>query len=339
MRQRYWAEVTYLFSHRIYRRVLRNPLRTAHGLWTEREGVIVRLEDAEGRVGFGEIAPIPDFGTESLEEAVAACRGLGDRIESSVFQQLPGRLGCVRFALSSAMTMAANAGAARVPVTALLPAGRAVLEALPARLEAGFLVFKWKVGVGDAADEMGVLDDLLARLPAYAKLRLDANGAWDRRVAAKWLDRCADRPVEFVEQPLAPEDRDGLMGLAQDFPVKLALDESVVRLESAAVWQQRGWPGLFVVKPALSGPLDELLAWVERTKADVVLSSAIETAVGRAAILRFALAHPVLLKRAVGFGVGELFGERDWDGPVMGPVLDTNWVNAVNPEAVWNALS
>jgi len=41
----------------------------------------------------------------------------------------------------------------------------------------------------------------LAVLPAYAKLRLDANGALDRRQAAKWLARCRRTPLEFVGNP------------------------------------------------------------------------------------------------------------------------------------------
>jgi len=69
----------------------------------------------------------------------------------------------------------------------------------------------------------------------------------------------------------------------------------------------------------------------------VVLSSAIETALGRAAILRTALTQP-LTKRALGFGVGEIFGDRRWDGPFLGPVLDASWVNAVNPEDLWSSL-
>ena len=110
----------------------------------------------------------------------------------------------------------------------LLPAGRAALEALPDKIEAGFLAYKWKVGVGDLDEELGILDDLFAMLPAYARLRLDANGAWERRQAQRWLAHCAERPVEFVEQPVAAGDEDTLLGLAREFPVTLALDESVV---------------------------------------------------------------------------------------------------------------
>jgi O-succinylbenzoate synthase len=352
--------MTYRLTHRPYRLPLRVPLRTAHGLWAEREGVLVRLEDEAGGIGYGEVAPIPWFGTETPEEATAMLAALGDQPAAAVLDAVPDRFGCVRFALAAAQEMVerdrrargsesagqkARPGAslppagARVPVTALLPAGRPALDALPARLESGFLVFKWKVGVGDPADELALLDDLLALLPAYAKLRLDANGAWDRRTAAKWLARCAERPVEFVEQPLAPADEDGLRGLAGDFPVTLALDESVARLADARRWQSEGWPGVFVIKPAIAGPLAELQAWAAATKADVVLSSAIETALGRAAVYAFALAQPALTKRAPGFGVGEVFNDRRWNGPVTGPALDPGWSQGVNAEELWNALS
>ena len=53
-----------------YRRAFRQPLRTAHGEWATREGFLVRVEQ-EGRVGYGEVAPLPEFGSETLAEATA----------------------------------------------------------------------------------------------------------------------------------------------------------------------------------------------------------------------------------------------------------------------------
>lgn len=329
----------YRFGHKTYRLPLRAPLRTAHGAWTEREGIIVRLEGETGRVGFGEIAPLPWFGTETLAEAEELCRKFGATAEGELLDAVPVRFGCVRFALAQARERpSTGSGQSRLPVAALLPAGREALQALPVKLEAGFLAFKWKVGVGALDDELGIFDDLLAALPAHATVRLDANGAWDRRQAEKWLTRCADRPVEFVEQPVAPADEDALRGLAADYPVTLALDESLVRLAEARRWQAQGWPGVFVIKPALAGPLNELAEWITATKADVVLSSAIETALGRATILHAALSRS-LTKRALGFGVGEIFGDRRWDGPLLGAVVDSSWSDAVNPEELWTALN
>lgn len=328
------------FQFRRYRLPLRQPLRTAHGVWAEREGTLVRLEDEAGRAGYGEIAPISWFGTETPAEAEDVCRKLGDKVTDEQLDAVPVRFSCVRFALAAARAgerhVIRDIEPRRIPVTALLPAGRDVLTVLPGKLEAGYLSFKWKVGVGSVDDELGILDDVLAALPGYVKLRLDANGAWDRRAAAKWLARCADRPVEFVEQPVNPQDEATLLGLAADYPVTLALDESVTGLAAAQRWQGLGWPGLFVIKPALAGPLPDLIAWVAATKADIVLSSAIETAVGRAAILRAALAHP-LTTRAVGFGVGEIFGDRRWDGPVMGPIFDQTWLDGIDAAAAWDA--
>jgi len=331
----------YSFSFRPYRLPLRTPLRTAHGPWTEREGILVRLEDEKGKVGFGEIAPIPWFGTETLAEAEEICRKFGDKVTAEMLDQVPARMGAVRFALAAALSRPGVPSATpRVPVTALLPAGKAALAALPTRIEAGFLSFKWKVGVESPDEELGLLDELVAALPDYAKLRLDANGAWNRQQAGRWLTRCADRPIEFVEQPVAPSDEATLHGLAEDYPVKLALDESVTRLDEARRWQAEGWSGIFVLKPALAGQLEEVAAWVVATQADVVLSSAIETALGRAAILRFALRHhAVLLRRSPGFGIGDVFGDRRWDGPFLGAVMDESWVAAINPEELWNALS
>ncbi|MBI2814366.1 MAG: o-succinylbenzoate synthase [Opitutae bacterium] len=335
--------MAYRFSFKSYRLPLRAPLRTAHGVWAEREGILVRLEEETGRVGFGEIAPLPWFGTETMVEAEEICRKFGATVDAGTLEAVPARFGCVRFALAGARSGTCHLiddkeSAMRLPVTALLPVGRTALVTLPAKLEAGFLSFKWKVGVGAVDDELGILDDLLAALPSYAQLRLDANGAWDRRQAARWLKRCAERPVEFVEQPVPAADEAALLGLAADYPVTLALDESVTGLAAAQRWQGLGWSGVFVIKPSLAGPLEETAAWITTTKADVVLSSAIETALGRAAILRTALTQP-LTRRALGFGVGEIFGDRRWDGPILGPVLDRSWISAVNPEEIWNALN
>jgi len=329
-------------AYRNYRRTLRTPLRTAHGSWRERTGLLVQLTAPDGGVGYGEIAPIPEFGTETLAAAEAVCRSLTGPVTAATLDAVDPKLGCVRFALAMAREVS---GAATAPptgerraVTALLPAGAAALALLPTRLAEGFLSFKWKVGVASADEELGLLDDLLAVLPTYARLRLDANGAWERRPAERGLAARAERPVELVEQPGPPAERDLLFGLARDFPVTLALDEAVTGLAAARAWQAEGWSGVFVIKPALAGPLAEVADWVRATRADVVWSSAAESCVARASILRTVLA-PDLGTRALGFGMGALVGERIWDGPTVGPLLDASWGAGVAAEDLWNALS
>jgi O-succinylbenzoate synthase len=226
--------------------------------------------------------------------------------------------------------------------------------------------------VGDLADELALLDDICGALPSGGKLRLDANGAWNRRQAERWLERCADRPIEFVEQPCFADASQGetqrrrtedvLLGLAGDYPTALALDESLVGDGDFERWIDAGWPGVFVVKPSLLGNVSGALAQLEKAKAQVVFSSALETAVGARAALRVAFAWKggdsstgsgqassagsgqtastgSGQARALGFGVWPLFADARFDGPYAAPFLRREDVQRINPEAVWTALS
>jgi len=358
--------MSFLFAYRRFALPFRAPVRTAHGPWAVREGLIVRVSDATGAVGYGEIAPVPWFGTETVDEAAAALQALAGRVDETQIAALPVGLSCSRHGLRAALAVvgqrgelappadanmpgqrpglqlgAPNPAALQLPVAALLPAGREALAAVAAKAELGFRVFKWKVGVGDNDEELGLLDDLLARLPGGARLRLDANGAWDRRRAGRWLDRCAERPIEFVEQPVAPTARgadDLLLGLAGDFPTPLALDESLVHDGDVQRWLALGWPGIFIVKPSLLGDPAAVSALLAQARAGVVFSSALETAVGAQAALRLAFAWPGE-RRALGFGVYPLFADARFDGPPAAPFVRVEDVAQLNPEAVWNALS
>lgn len=343
--------MNYHLAYRRYRLPFRAPVRTAHGRWTEREGVLVRVTGAgDGVVGYGEVAPIPDFGTETVDEAEAVLRELGAQASDDRIAAVPTHYQCVRQALAAAREVAGPvAGGRSIGVAALLPAGRAALEALRTKEEMGFRVFKWKVGVGDVADELSLLDDLCGALPAGAKMRLDANGAWDRRKSERWLERCADRPVEFLEQPVAVAARgaeDLLRGLAEDFPTPIALDESIASERDIERWVGAGWPGIYVVKPSLLGDVAGVMARLKLAKAKLVFSSALETAVGAKATLRWAFqwdgevaADGTTMRRALGFGVWPLFADARFDGPFAAPFLRWDDVERLNAEAVWNALN
>jgi O-succinylbenzoate synthase len=342
--------MSHRLEYRRYRLPFRNAVRTAHGLWCEREGLILRLEHEAGGVGFGEVAPIPWFGTETLPEAEAVLAGFGGAVDDGGVERIDERYGCVRFALSCALRREPGTAAARrLPVAALLPAGKPACDAADEAMEAGYVAFKWKVGVLDDADEWVVLDDLLARLPGHAKLRLDANGAWTARRAVRWMERCAERPIEFVEQPCFADAsqgavqqgrvNDALLGLAADYPTPIALDESVAGLPALRSWLERGWPGVVVVKPVLAGNPAELLALLTANEADVVFSSAFETGVGRKAVLRTAFAFQGPQPRALGFGVGPLFQDARFDGMPPVPFLEIDAVDRLNSEVIWNALS
>jgi len=380
--------VNYLLHVRRYAQPLRAAVRTAHGVMREREGVLVRLEDAAAGpgqpAGFGEAAPVPGFGGGTADDVEAALRGLGSadaatgarRVGEEELEARVAQGGCVGFGLESALreihrldppvgqvgnpapssgegerriqlNELAYGGPEFLPVAALLPAGRAAVEKIGPLAEVGFRTFKWKVGVAPVGEELPLLDDLCAELPSGARLRLDANGAWDRRTAAP------ARPVEFVEQPCfaaAASDaarhrrmEDLLRGLAEDYPTAIALDESLAGANDIERWLAADWRGMWVIKPSLTGGA-ESLARLRASGADVVFSSALETAVGARAALRVAFAWPAPTVagkpvRALGFGVWPLFQDSRFDGPALAPFFWARDVERINAEAAWNALS
>jgi O-succinylbenzoate synthase len=338
-------------EYRRYALPFRGPVRTAHGPWTAREGLIIRVEDETGRTGYGEAAPIPWFGTGTVAENEAVLAGLGGVVEAGSLDRIDERFGCVRFALACALGAESGPAPAvpQLPVAALLPAGKGACAAADQALETGYVAFKWKVGVFDDADERVILDDLLARLPGHASLRLDANGAWTPRRAMKWLECCADRPIELVEQPCfagaaagaAAQRRaeDALLGLAADYPTPIALDESVTGLASLRAWLARGWRGVLVIKPALAGDPASVLALLEKSRADVVFSSAFETRLGRQAALRIAFAYENPRPRALGFGPGPWFADERFDTREPGAFLTPADIGRMNTVGLWNALS
>ncbi len=326
---------------RRYRLSFRKPVRTSAGVWALREGVYVRAELGTGAVGFGEAAVLPAFGTETLDEALSALDSLGATTTLEEIARVTAGLPALRNALGQALGAPSAPVHRSLPVAALLPAGRDALAAAPPLADAGFRTFKWKVGVLAADDERAILDDLLATLPEASRVRLDANRAWDARTADRWLDFASCRPVEFVEEPVGgPEEavRDALRGLAADYPVPVALDESVSREGDVRGWIESGWPGVYVIKPSLLGDPGAVLASLAAAGSKVVFSSALETALGARAALRaaFAWSPPSF---ALGFGVWPLFEASAFDGPRAAPFLSAEDIERINPEALWNAAT
>jgi len=289
---------------------LRQPLRTARGAWTTRAGLWLELRDAQGRSGWGEVAPLPEFGSETLAQARALCDQLGATVTAAQIEAIADEFPACQFALESALADLHGAIAAPEPPAAacaqLLPAGAAALAAWQPAWQQGRRCFKWKIGVLPVAEELTLLRELAAALPEGAQLRLDANGSLDRPATERWLQAAAALPrselVEFLEQPLPPDDLPLLRSLSRDYPTPLALDEAVATLPQLANCYARGWWGIVVIKPAIAGSPRRLRQFCQEHPVDAVFSSVLETRVGRRAALALAaeLANP---SRALGFGV------------------------------------
>ncbi len=307
------------FEFHPYRRKFKRPLQTSHGTWEFREGIILRLRDDCDCAALGEIAPLNWFGSETFEQALAFCRQLPPQLDEEIIFSIPTELPACQFGFESAWESAISnpkIPQSRQPIplpsSGLLPAGTAALQAWQPLWNQGYRTFKWKIAVAPIQDELPLFHQLANSLPAAAKLRLDANGGLNDMHAKQWLQACDDMAgiVEFIEQPLAVEALPAMLKLSDRFSTPIALDESVATLSQMQDCYQRGWRGIFVIKPSIAGSPRHLREFCQSRQIDAVFSSVFETAIGRQAALNLA-AELSRQNRAVGFGVSQWFDDED----------------------------
>lgn len=304
-----------------YTRRFVSPLRTAHGNWAERRGLIVRIEEG-GRVGYGEVAPIPWFGTETLDAAQAFLEQWVPRPEIADDGGRMLALPCCAFGISAALAELKEPECfSDVSVARLLPAGARALEILKGP---GHSVFKWKIGVESPEVELAVLQDLLARLKAGRRLRLDANGGLDPATLELWLSVLSAHldQIEYLEQPLSVGQEQLMAEAMQRSGVPIALDESLNGAEGRHWLKPGAWAGPLVIKPALMGNVEDLLMRLRPVAKQVVLSSVFETAVGRRNALRLA-AELSELQYAIGFDTQAAFEDELGAGDVWSQLVGT----------------
>ncbi|MGB6017035.1 MAG: o-succinylbenzoate synthase, partial [Nodosilinea sp.] len=285
-------------------------------------GLLIRLRDSSGRVGYGQIAPIPWFGSETLEDALTFCHAQDKEWRA---ETVPDALPATQFGLGCALAAlvgeSPDAGCepAIADICGLLPAGEAALDLASQRLAQGHRTLKWKIGVHTVDDEIHWLERLMEKLPNHTQLRLDANGGLSIDQAEQWLAVC-DRintdthmaAIEHLEQPLPPDQIAAMKALGRRYRTAIALDESVATLNQLEDCWAEGWRGVVVIKPAIAGSPQRLQVFCQTHRPQLVFSSAFETIVGRQAALAVASRCSSAPVAALGFGTQGWFAD-DWD--------------------------
>ncbi|OCR02959.1 o-succinylbenzoate synthase [Oscillatoriales cyanobacterium USR001] len=327
--------MSYQFDFRPYQRKFKQPLETSQGLWSIREGIIIRLIDKNGKFSFGEIAPIAWFGSETFEQAIDFCRQLPAIITEKIIFAIPNEFPACQFGFESAwenitenLTENITKSIETVPLSSnlgtihssLLPSGKAALQAWQTLWHQGYRTFKWKIGVGKIAEEFKIFEQLIYAIREMKKsafLRLDANGGLSYNQACQWLQFCdflaSDKStvnIEFIEQPLPVNQFETMLELSSRYSTPIALDESVATLNQLQECYYRGWEGVFAIKPCIAGYPSKLRKFCQTYDIDVVFSSVFETKIGREKALNLA-AQLSYHNRALGFGVNHWFDEDE----------------------------
>lgn len=220
----------------------KEPYVTARGRLEQREMALLRLRDEEGRVGLGEAVPLSLRGGATLKTVVAELEELGERDELSeeVLRQetpmlsAPARCAALTALLDLRSRRTGEADGAvdtqAVECNATLVAGEPTAVAADAErwVAEGFSTFKLKLGAGDDVGQVRAVRDAIG---PTAKIRVDANAAWDAQAAIRVLSEIEPLGIELVEQPAATLADLAAIGAATAIPI--AGDESIGSREEA----------------------------------------------------------------------------------------------------------
>jgi len=223
----------------------RTPFVIARGGASEWRLVWVRVIDDDGAEGWGEAAPSRFYG-ETTETVIAALDRLAvvlrgadawslDAIEAEMHAVLrfnasaksavsaalhdlaAKRLGVPLYRMLGLDPVRAPRSSYTIPITTDDDALRRALEDA-----AQYPILKVKLGGPRDADTIAGV-----RASAPEKiLRVDANAAWTPKHALHMIDVLLDYDVEFVEQPVAAHDIDGLRFVRERSPLAIIADES-----------------------------------------------------------------------------------------------------------------
>lgn len=275
-----------------------------------RSGVLLHLSDEKGNNGWGEVAPLPGWSKETLEDCLQQFHVKqqdilsADWCERTCFDVLAQLelLPALSFGLESAllsllMPLAAHA----VPVSALLMGSREeILEQASLRHREGYTSAKLKVGQLNFEDAARLID----QLKDLFRLRIDVNRAWTTSASLQFFSQFPLDAFDYVEEPFQNPHQ------LAEFPHPLAVDESFPHELSLGELESLPTLKALIYKPTIQGGMLGCLPlhrWAAARGISLVLSSSFESDLGLAHIA--SMAKRLSLSSPVGIGTYHYLSE------------------------------
>ena len=232
-------------------RVIALPMKTNFRGVTVREVALFK-----GEKGWGEFSPFLEY------DDVEASRWLASAIEAT--------------SVAPPTTFRSS-----IPVNGTIPAtnDKKVIEDLVANYPG---VDTFKVKVGDNLSEDIARLARIRSLSRKVKIRIDVNGSWSVDQALTNLYAMYEEvgAFEYVEQPCATIEEMRQLKEKIRIPLKIAADEVIRKAENPFAINLEGAADLLMLKVQPLGGIRRSLAIAEHHKLPVVVSSALESAVG-----------------------------------------------------------
>ena len=331
-------------QYRPYQLAFREPLRTASGIFSHRQGFVIEISDRQSNyevqhIGLGEAAPLDGFGMESLIETERTLREAQRLLINAEIQDLSDienllkyydrtpaakhgiELGLLHLLSQdqdiSLSQLLANSCSGkvrdRVVVNAVIGAIAPEQASIRAReyIQQGYRCLKIKVGTEDFEADLRRVEAVRSQVGNAIQIRIDANQGWSVSEAIANLKILESLQIEYVEQPVAAANLIGMAEVRRSQSILVAADESVNNILQLHQVIKAKAADIIILKPmALGGILTAHRAAAIAFQAglDVVVTTTIDGAIARQAA--FALAAALPIKRACGLATGHLLIEN-----------------------------
>jgi L-alanine-DL-glutamate epimerase-like enolase superfamily enzyme len=285
----------------------RHPFAIARGSTHGYTRAWVRISDGNGQEGWGEADPSSFYG-ESLESVLATFDRLAPHMPRDPFdleaaearwEQVVPKNWAARAALSAALhdLVGKSLGQPLWRLWGLDPKkaplssftiGLDTPEKIKAKVQEAkqYPILKIKLGTDRDEEILKTIRDATDK-----PIRVDANAGWDVTRAKQMIPVLVDYGVEFLEQPLEPNDLDGLADVrrvAAAHHLPIVVDESC--LVAADIPRLAGKVDGINIKLAKCGSLREALRMIATARAHgmlVMVGCMIETSLGITAAAHF----------------------------------------------------
>lgn len=320
---------------------LKEPFIISLGPLTHAENVFVRMETAEGAVGWGEASPFRTIHGESVKTCLAIGEDIARQLISASCEAPEALLSLMdqtvygNSSIKSAFDIAFHDLLAQhkgVPLYELLggTSGRTlhtdytvslsnmekmVADALWIRNQ-GYPVIKVKLG-GDPEEDIRRIRSIRAAVGDTVGIRIDANQGWNMEGAKKALQGMADLDIEHCEEPLPRWRFEELPELRRHVTIPLMADESCcTEFDAQRLIVSDACDGLNIKLGKSSGFVRarRIAAAASSASLKMQVGGFLESRLGFTASAHFAMAHPAI--GCIDFDTPLMFTEDPVDGGI-----------------------
>jgi o-succinylbenzoate synthase len=229
------------------------------------ENMLVRITTDDGQIGWGEAAAAPTMTGETVASMVAAVHYVAPDLVArdaadiaGAVKAMGGRMyanhgakAAIEIALHDLLGRATgrpvhaligNKRRNRLPLMSPIGGGDIDDDAREAALKkaSGVTAFKIKVGIDTPANDAARTRAICAALRDGCLISADANQGFTTEEAIAFAQAVADAGLDFIEQPVAADDLDGMAAVAAATNIATGADEGIHSAADIARHHERG---------------------------------------------------------------------------------------------------